>query len=98
MIEEKVICNKQTLVDIADAIREVTGYTEKYYPYELAALIKSLKPSEPEDPKSFSDISSIVEQGKANLYFSVGNQIITNYFINNSCSSCFLNWIWLSYS
>ena len=79
MIEEKIICNKQTLVDIANAIREVTGYTEEYYPYELAALIKNLKPSEPEDPKSFSWISSIVEQGKANLHFKVGDQIITNY-------------------
>lgn len=79
MMEEKIICNKQTLVDIANAIREVTGYTEQYYPYELAALIKSLKPSKPEDPESFSGISLIVEQGKADLYFSVGDQVITNY-------------------
>lgn len=79
MIEEKIICNKQTLVDIANAVREVTSSTDQYYSYELAALIRNLKPSEPENPGSFSEISSIVEQGKANLYFKIGDQIITNY-------------------
>ena len=39
MVEEKVICNKSTLVDIANAIRTITGSTEKYYPAELASQV-----------------------------------------------------------
>ena len=39
MAEEKVICNKSTLVDIANAIRAITGSTETYYPAEIASQV-----------------------------------------------------------
>lgn len=39
MAEERVIMNKSDLVSIADAIREITGSTQKYYPSELASQI-----------------------------------------------------------
>ena len=39
MAEERVIMNKSDLVSIADAIREITGSTQKYCPSELASQI-----------------------------------------------------------
>ena len=39
MENEKVICDKSLLVDIADAIRSITGSTQTYYPSELPSQV-----------------------------------------------------------
>lgn len=38
-MEEKIICNKSTLVNIANEIRKITGSTETFYPANLASQI-----------------------------------------------------------
>ena len=39
MAEERVIINKSDLISIGNAIREITGSTQKYYPSELASQV-----------------------------------------------------------
>lgn len=39
MAEERIIINKSDLISIGNAIREITGSTQKYYPSELASQI-----------------------------------------------------------
>lgn len=39
MDNERVICDKSLLVNIADAIRSITGSTQTYYPSELPSQV-----------------------------------------------------------
>ena len=42
-MEDKVICNKSDLVNIADAVRSKLGVTDTYYVSELSSAIQSIQ-------------------------------------------------------
>lgn len=42
-MEDKVICNKSDLVNVADAVRSKLGVTDTYYVSELSSAIQNIQ-------------------------------------------------------